>query len=438
MHTLLSPVDAAWFRLDEAHNTADILALLTFAAPIDEDRLVERITERFRRFPRLVSRVQDPHGAGLPSWEAIGGFRVGDHIHRLRLDADGPEALQRAVNAVLARPLDRARPLWEIHLVEQPGAHGAVIARFHHCLGDGFALVGLLLDLADHAVPSPTPPSVDRPAPDAHDSWLTEAAAWIRHPEQIAEAALAGGRVAAALGRLLLLPFDSPSTLRRPLSGIRRVAWSDAIALDRFKVLSRATRSTVNDILVTALAGALRSWLRDSGDPVASLAVRAVVPVNLRPVEEIGQALGNRFGLVFLDLPIAQSHATERLHAIHNSMATLKSGEEAASSVIALTALGVVPEVIEHLASDLFTRKGSLLVTNVPGPRERLSIAGAPIDHVMFWAPHVSRIGLGVSLLSYADAVRIGVRADSAVLADPALLVRAFETELGDMEAELC
>lgn len=439
MHDTLSAVDAAWFRLDEKHNVADIVALLTFERSLDAERLTERITDRFRAFPRLLARVQDPHGVGLPWWEPVGGFRVRDNIRRMALPDDDPLTLQHAVDAVLAEPLDRTRPLWEIHLVDRSDGLTAVIARFHHCLGDGFALVGLLLELAEDKDGQDTgassPGAMDE---TERDTGHGHAIDFLLHPERIAEAALTGGRVAAALGGLLMLPFDSPSALRRPLSGVRKVAWSEPIGLERFKVLARATGSTVNDVLVTALAGAMRSWLRDAGDPVDTLAIRAIVPVNLRPAEELDKALGNRFGLVFLDLPIAQPLAEARLRTVHEGMDSLKGGEAAASSVVALTALGVVPEVIEHVASDLFTRKGSLLVTNVPGPRKRLHLAGAPIDQIMFWAPHVARIGLGVSLLSYADTVRVGVRADEAVVCDPATIVHAFEAELGAMEAALC
>ena len=101
---------------------------------------------------------------------------------------------------------------------------------------------------------------------------------------------------------------------------------------------------------------------------------------------------------------------------------------------LVLGAIGVSPEIIEHLALDIFSRKASFVVTNVPGPRERLHLTGREIDHIMFWVPHPTVFGLGVSLLSYAGEVRIGVRSDVAVLEDPQRLVDAFEAELDEME----
>lgn len=434
----MAAVDAAWYRLDEPHNTTDIVALIELDQPVDPDRLRGLLASRFERFPALTSRVRDPHGVGLPLWEPVEDFDVDDHLHHHRLDEGTEEELRALVGTVLTEPLDGDRPLWALHIVDNVDGGGALIAKVHHCIGDGFALVGLLLTLAEDAPPpGPTVAGRTEEAVGWRGRWSEELADAVRNPERIAGWLRTGGRIAETLGRLVALPFDSPSTLRRPLTGVRRAAWSREIPLDRFKVLARATGGTVNDVLLAALSGALRQWLGGTGDPVDHLALRAIIPVNLRPVEEMGQALGNRFGLVFLDLPVREEDPLARLRQVHDAMDALKDGDEAIASVVALTALGVVPETVEQLAGEVFTRKGSLVVTNVPGPRRRLRFAGKTIRNLMFWVPHASRVGLGVSLMSYAGAVRIGVRADTGITRHPEHLARAFEDALEQMEAEL-
>jgi diacylglycerol O-acyltransferase / wax synthase len=433
-HHYLSPVDTAWYRLDEAGNTADIVALITFGAELDHEQVEETVAKRFSQYPQFSQRIADPLGAGLPHWEEAPDFRISDHIHHKRLESGTKQELEDFVSDVLTLELDRTRPLWQIHIVDNVEGGSAIVAKIHHCLGDGFALVGVLLTLSDFG----PAPGAQVEASTHEDTGiraaLHSASDLLHHPERLIEQARTGGRVALGLGELMLLPFDSPSCLVRPLTGIRRAAWSSGFELSRFKAIAHNHDCTVNDVLLGALAGALRHWMTEQGDQPDELSIRAVVPVNLRPIEEVGKELGNQFGLVFLDLPVHKGEPTSRLEAVHASMQHLKDGVLAMSSVIILGALGMVPAVVEHLAADVFTRKGSLVVTNVPGPRETIRLAGSPVDHLMFWVPHAARLGLGVSLISYAGEVRIGVRADTGVLPRPELLVEAFEREIERLE----
>jgi WS/DGAT/MGAT family acyltransferase len=196
------------------------------------------------------------------------------------------------------------------------------------------------------------------------------------------------------------------------------------------KAIARAHEATVNDVLLGALTGALRTYLLSRGERPSRM--RAIVPVNLRPPSDaIDEELGNWFGLVFLELPVDLDDRTARLCELHGDMDRLKRSQEAPVALGLLHLLGRSPGAVEDLAERFFTAKGSLVVTNVPGPREPLSLAGHRLRDLMFWVPHPGpRLGLGVSLLSYAGAVRIGVRADTGVLADPGVIVRAFEDEL--------
>ena len=214
------------------------------------------------------------------------------------------------------------------------------------------------------------------------------------------------------------------------------MAWSSDLDLGTIKAIGRARGATVNDVLLGAMTGALRRFLAEGGEAVDEFMIRAMIPVNLRPIhwiEEMDDSMGNRFGLVFLDLPINEKTAEGRFRGLKERMDALKGTPEAFVAFGILNALGHTTASIEHIINDVFGRKASLVVTNVPGPREPLYIDGKRLRDVMFWVPHPARLGLGLSILSYAGKVIIGVRVDEAVSKDPGRLVELFEEEASGM-----
>jgi diacylglycerol O-acyltransferase len=234
--------------------------------------------------------------------------------------------------------------------------------------------------------------------------------------------------MAGSLARMVALPRAPPTPLARPLSGLRRVAWSAPLPLLALRQAARARDATVNDLVTAALAGALRGHLAAAGTEVEGLVLRALVPVNLEAPAE--RSRGNRFGLVFVELPVGLATPAERLDAVRREMRALKAAPDAAVTYGILSALGHLPPAAEAAVNAFFAGKAALAVTNVPGPDARLALAGSRIGSVMFWVPHPSLLGLGVSVLSYAGELRLGVRADAAVMRDPADLVDRAEREL--------
>ena len=178
-----------------------------------------------------------------------------------------------------------------------------------------------------------------------------------------------------------------------------------------------------------AVAGALREYLGGRGEDVDRLEIRAAVPVNLRPVER-GLDLGNSFGLVFVPLPISIPSPIKRLTELKVRMDRIKASSEAIVSFGVLTALGNVPRALYTPAIEFFGSKASVVMTNVPGPREPLYMAGRRITACMFWVPMSGHLGLGMSILSYANGVMVGVAADAGLVPDPDRLVAAFDHEL--------
>lgn len=437
----MSGVDAAWLHMDRPANTADVVALVTFPDRVPPRAVRRLVEDRLLAHPRFRQRVVPDGQLALATWDEDRTFSIGRHLAHRRLAAGGTRTLERFAGAVATEPLSPDHPLWRVYLVDGFGKGSAVVAKLHHCIADGFALVRLLLSMADEGAPaeggagaaSPRPRAfrdlrLQGPLPDAIRAALAS-------PSRAVDLGARAADFGSSLARMALLPADPPTRLSRPLSGLRRAAFSRPIPLALVRERARALGVTVNDLLVAALSGGLRRVLAADGPPPPE--VRALVPVNLRgQVPGTGDpALGNRFGLVFLPLPVGVAEPGERLAKIRAAVAELKRSPDAVVTYAVLWAVGHLPEQVDRLLTGFFSRKASLVVTNVPGPSARLHLAGHEIDRIMFNVPHPATLGLGVSILSYAGEVRLGVRADVAVLPDPGLLLRGFRQEVDALGA---
>ncbi len=435
----MSPVDTAWLHMDEPGNPADIVTLMTLDERLSYEALKDTIAGRLLKYERFKQRVTDCDGE--PTWQDDEAFELERHVtHRVSDDPLSDGVLQQLVAELGNQPLPMDRPLWAVHLIDGPDGGSVIIARLHHCIADGFALAHAMINLADHADGTPMSEMMTPAASEDHEPLLDvlmhEASELVRHPSHALDLAKQGAALAKSLGHLLFVPFDPQTILKRKLSGRRHMAWSSGLDLEQVKAIGRSRGATVNDVLLTAMTGALRRFLAEAEEPVDELTVRAIVPVNLRPIrwiEEMDDSMGNRFGLVFLDLPVNETTPDSRFQALKERMNALKGSPEAFVSFGILTALGHTSATIEHIVNEVFGRKASLVVTNVPGPREPLYIDGKRLRDVMFWVPHPARLGVGLSILSYAGKVIVGVRTDEAVTKNPGRIVELFELEASSM-----
>jgi WS/DGAT/MGAT family acyltransferase len=412
--------DSAWLRMDSPTNRMNVVGVLMLHDPVDFARLGRLLRERFLVHERFRQRsVESFWRLGRPRWVSHEPFRLEEHLHRARLPDPGDErALQRFVSEVMSAPLDRSRPLWEFHYVENFGSGAAIVARLHHCIGDGVALVRLLLSLAEPEAnggrPVPLiPKAVGKPVGPV---------GYVR----------ALGSAAATLGKLAFMSFDPRTRLKGRLGVQKLVTWSHPIPLDDLRRAGKALASTVNDLLLTAVAGALHRYLSRHGTVPSGMDVRAVVPVNLR-AEDDPATLGNRFGLVFLPLPVGPAGAVERLHALKARMDRIKRSAEAMVVFTLLRVFGATSALIEAGVVELLGRKATAVMTNVPGPRAYLYLCGSRIDDVVFWVPQSGRLSLGVSIFSYVGRVRIGIAADRGLVSDPDQIVADFDEALAEL-----
>jgi WS/DGAT/MGAT family acyltransferase len=231
----------------------------------------------------------------------------------------------------------------------------------------------------------------------------------------------------------LVLRLPDPSTIfKGPLGIPKRVAWSEAVAVEDVKMIGRALEGTVNDVLLSAMTGGLRRYLDRKGKPAAGLNFRAAMPVNLRSLSDIAD-LGNQFGLIFLSLPVGIDDAVERLAELRRRSLALKRSAEPIVVYAILKLLGMVPLAVQRLVVSLFAAKTTAVMTNVPGPREELHLAGKPIREIFFWVPQSGRVGLGISIFSYAGHVRLGLASDTGLVPDPELIVEGFHEEFEEL-----
>ena len=448
----LSGVDAAWLRMDSPTNRMIITSVLVLEDRMELSTLRALVQERFLGFPRFRQRVEDT-GAG-PRWAMDPHFDLTQHVQRTALPGAASQAeLQERVSELMSMPLDDAKPLWHMELIEDFQGGSAVIVRIHHCIADGIALVQVLLSLTDEYFdPSrfpdlkrsqsllpgvvKAPINAVRSVANAGGKLLSESVESFLNPKHLTTRAKQGLSLGAALSKFALIEPDSDTMLKGDLSVAQRVAWSKALSLQSVKEMGHSLDAKINDVLLGAVAGALRHYLHDHGAPTDGVMVRALIPVNLRPVEKAFE-MGNRFGLVYLNLPVGVEGHVNRVRDVKQQMDEIKASSEAVAAFGILEALGYFPMEIEERAVTLFSSKASAVMTNVPGPREQLHLKGSRLQHIMPWVPRAGSIGLGVSIFSYNGTVRVGVACDAHLIPDPSTIVTGFMDNFNGLANQL-
>lgn len=438
--------DAGFLYLERPHALLHIGCVAIVDRTLGVDALCRRIAARLPRMRRYRQRVVGvPLAAGHPTWEDDPGFDVRHHVHRRALPPPGGMAeLAEAVANLLERPLDRSRPLWEMHCIEGlDGGRAALFQVVHHCMIDGMAGAQLLEVLLD-AEPQPIEPArplepAERPVGGSRrlgaaltDGWrrgartavgvmgaLSRPAAARRALERLQDAAYAA--VGLATGDVPELPWNHPIGPRRrlaftrlPMEGVRRV---------------RVARgSTVNDIVLCVVAGGLHRYLRAMSVDTRGLEATALVPVSLRSPDE-ARSLGNRISALLVPLAIDPESEVARLAATRALMEQLKErsawvGIDALLSLLDELPAALIKTVGQRLR---LSRLANLIVTNVPGPREPRHLGPARVEALYPIVPIADSLGLGIAIFSYDGDLFVGLNADADRLPDLEKLAQCLE-----------
>jgi diacylglycerol O-acyltransferase / wax synthase len=394
-------------------------------------------------------------------WVTDEAFDIHRHVLREKLHrAKGQSAeaaLQARCGELATTALDPAHPLWTFHLIEDYEGGSAVIARIHHCIADGIALISVTMSITDGGTDPPKrrrKVEAEEPQEPHEGDWLSDAVLKpltdiavkaigmygkgvsrsveaLSNPQPMlgsVEMARTAYQVLSDVASLALLPDDSPTQLKGKPAGKKRVAWNHPLPLDDVKAIGRALGCSINDVLLSCVAGAIGQYLRDRGEDPDGKEIRAMVPVNLRPLEKAWQ-LGNRFGLAPLVLPIGIANPIERVYAVHSRMNELKGSYQPLLAFAVLSVAGLMIKPVQDGILNLFAKKATAVMTNVPGPAEPLKFCGSTIKQTMFWVPASGDIGVGVSILSYAGGVQFALITDAGLCPEPQAIIDCFEPE---------
>jgi WS/DGAT/MGAT family acyltransferase len=455
----MTKVDTAWLRMDSESNLMMIVGVWTLKPGIKYEDLCQRVEERLLKYNRFRQRVvEDTAGA---TWVEDSRFDIANHITREKLPkhakGQAQQALQKRMGELAMQPLDPKRPLWHFALVEDYEGGSALMVRIHHCIADGIALISVTMSLVDGGAPPPE--RRRKEAPHGAEDWIADtlikpltditvralgaagdgavkSLGMLRDPQKGMSGTLDLARLAYQVisdaAALAMMPDDSKTRLKGKPGRTKRVAWCEPIPLDEVKSVSKALNCSINDVLLSCVAGALGEYLKSLGDEVAGQEIRAMIPVNLRPLDQ-AYKLGNRFGLVPLVLPIGVDNPIERVYEVRRRMNALKGSTQPLLAFGLLAVAGLLIKPAQEAMLNLFGKKTTAVMTNVPGPREKLKLLGSTLEQSMFWVPQSGDIGLGVSILSYGGGVQFGVITDTAMCPDPQKIIDEFEPEFAKL-----
>ena len=452
----LSSIDASFLTNETSSAHMHVGAILIFEGPPPgyEDFLAH-VDSRLHLVPRFRQKLAfPPVETGRPFWVDDPSFNLAYHVRHSALPAPGSEEqLRNIAGRLFSQALDRSKPLWEIWLVQGLERNRfALITKTHHALDDGISGVDIATVLFDvKPVPEPIEPDRDwvpRPTPSpqelaarglvgAAETPFKLARRGIRaalDPVRTTERVVEAGEALAEVAWNLANPAPE-LPLNTEIGSHRRFAWTRA-ELDDFKRIKNVLGGTVNDVVLTVVSGALRSWLRSRGVKLAGLELRALEPVSIRTGDEHGQ-LGNRLAAMRGPLPVYIEDPVKRLEVVRRSMDGLKESKQALGAEVISRFNDFAPPTLLAQASRLnfSTRLFNLIVTNVPGPQIPLYVLGRELQDVFPVAFLPENHALAIAIISYNGGMDVGLLGDYDAMEDIETVASGISESLADQLA---
>ena len=434
-----------------------------FDGEIPFDNFVAMINSKMHLLPRYQQIVvADPFGIGHPTWEFDQSFDIKQHIFKVQIDAPGGETeLIELAGRILTPMMDRRKPLWDIYLVYGlEGKRTAMIARVHHCMVDGVSGVDLLKIVLDISPEVPKIfPKPDRPPqpprPDATrrffdtllgnmqegmNRWmefqngllnLTQALTNEETRQSMRETSSTIPQLATPVS---LLPFN------RPCSGDRKLVWC-TFSFAEARAIRAALGGTVNDVVLTALSGAVSRYVALHGQKTVGRQLRVMVPVSLRQQDQRG-ALGNLVSMLPVEIPLDMANPVERFQFINRRTAAMKSGRVAEGLNLFSALMGILPAPVHAFAGALataampaFNPAFNMVSTNVPGPQVPLYAMGKRMVAYYPYVPVGYAIGCGCAIMSYDQSLYFGLTSDTQAMPDVEKLKKALDQSFIELRA---
>jgi WS/DGAT/MGAT family acyltransferase len=443
----LSPLDAAFLALESEHAPMHVGWAALFAPPVEGPRpsfqaIRAHIEGRLGRAPRYRQKLAEvPLGLDDPVWVDDPHFDIAMHVRRARGGDFG-----RLVDEIMSTSLDHDRALWELWIAEDldDGQIG-VIGKAHHCLVDGLAaveLMGLLLDAGAETETDPPEEWTPAPSPGALElvagalSHQAEQAlglarvpfSWARDPARLLDLPGHARRAALATAHTLL-PLAAPSPLNGPMAAARHLACRTR-PLDDLKLVKTYFGTTVNDVLLSASAGALSTLLEHRHEPAQE--VKAMVPVS---IEQPDDRWGNGIAFLFVVLPCGETNAVWRLREIHVAMRQRKRDREPEGSGTLLDALGYAPRAVRRVASRVLasSQVSNLTISNIPGPRVPVYLMGCEVTNAYPVVPLTDGHGISIGMTTVSGRACIGVYAQAELAEDAEFVAGEIEREIDEL-----
>jgi WS/DGAT/MGAT family acyltransferase len=431
----LTGLDTSFLHMERAGAHMHVASTIIFEGPApSHEEFRDHIASRLHLVPRFRQKLRFvPFDQGRPVWVDDPHLNLDYHVRQTALPAPGSEEQLRNLAArVFSQQLDRSKPLWELWLVE--GLHDdrfAIVGKSHHALVDGVSGVDITtvlfdLDAEPQGPPSSPPPWLARPEPTdlklLGDAWRER----LTSPQEIVRgfrAALRGPRQVlrgvGATSKMIGAGISAPSSVFNVEIGPHRRFAITQADLAELKRVKDAHGGTVNDVILSIVAGAIGRYLRARGHDTEGLELRAMVPVSVRAEEEHG-ALGNRISAMMAPLPVWCEDPVERLRVMTEEMGDLKSSGQAVGAEILTKLTDFAPSTIASQAARLqpAQRFFNLVVTNVPGPQFPLYVLGRKMESIFPMVPLARRQALCVGIMSYNGQVNFGLIGDYDAMAD--------------------
>lgn len=441
--------------------------------------LCRMVSERLHLLPPFRWKlVNVPLGLDLPYWVEDPDFDLDFHIRESAIPPPGDDKkLAETVSRIFARPLDRSRPLWELYLIHGlPDGKVALLTKVHHAVVDGVSGNEILSVLLD---PSPEGKDIDPPAskhrgeriPSDLEMLARGAAGIPRQPLRALRALpktlpaltevpganafpvvpeLSKGlhklrELAGAPGGAGILEVTSARAPRTPFNGRisahRRFAFG-SLSLDTVKAIKNELGITVNDVVVTLCASAVREWLLER-DELPRDPLVAMIPVSVRAPHE-AKAYGNRISAMIVPIPTNVAHPRDRLRRAHELLRSAKANHAALPASLLTDATAFIPPAVAALAArttiDLLSRTRpplNLVISNVPGPRDSLYCAGAQMESMFPVSVVVDGVGLNMTVMSYRDHLDFGIVTDQGQIPDAWPFITHLHTALEELQSVL-
>lgn len=418
--------DYAWYRMDTNRNLMVINSILLFEGQLDMARLISTVAHRLPNYPRFTQKVVTR--MGKPHWVEDEAFNILNHIELEKTAHPvSREELQNRLTTLAHVPLDENRPLWHMSVIDKVDGGYAIVFRVQHCITDGLGLVHVLNHLTDDNDNHGKTPAAEghphRAKPVLHPvcSRVVKAISW--------------AKVAGHVTRLALLIPDTKTKLKAPLAGNKRLVWLPPLAMDQVRTMAKRMGVTLNDVWVAAVSSALRQYLSEHGEQVNKKPVRAAVTFNLREKANAFQ-LGNEFGLVAVELPTNLDHPVQRLRESSRRMTAIKQSHQPRATMAFLSIAGCLPRLLQRFALNLFTSKGSVVLTNIEGPAKPRYLAGSRLTDLICWVPQAGMIGVGLAFISYAGQIQLALFVDTEMVDDPDRLMALTYEAFAELDRE--